>query len=219
MSVPDYSLYLKTKGCCKKIVEVCTPGPEGPAGPAGPAGPTGPTGPEGPQGEPGIKGVTKNALLFYQDISLNADDISFASYDAADTSNNGFERFITGDEITFSSLSTLVSTNNCFIEIYSHCDANAVSAGGSNFVKIDLSGITTEPDSLQIVDIDTRSVEKGTQEHLSFGPTLHKLVNTSTSDNNLCINTNNKYRLRVSVGRNYNLFEIKLIMKVILFES
>ena len=97
---------------------------------------------------------------------LNAGDISVATYDSTNTANNGFERFITGDEITFSSLSTLVSSNNCFIEIYSHCDAEAGSAGSSNFVKIDLSGISTVPNSIQIVDVDTRSVEKGTQERI-----------------------------------------------------
>ena len=201
MSIPDYSLYLKTKNCCKKIVEVCTPGPQG------------------IQGEQGPPGNSKNALLFYNNLSFAESGVLSATYDSASTLNNGFERFITGGNITFSSLSTLVSTNNCFIEIYAHCDAEAGSSGGSNFIKIDLSGISTQPNSLNIIDIDTRSVEKGTQEHLSFGPTLHKLVNTSTPDNNLCINTNNTYKLRVSTGREYDLFEIKLIIKVILFES
>ena len=201
MGVPDYSLYLKSKNCCKKIVEVCTPGPQGPQGPQG------------------IAGNSKSALLFYNDLTFTVDDILTATYNNSITSNNGFERFIINNLIDFSSLNSLVSSNNCFIEIYSHCDAIAGSSGSSNFVTIDLSGVNIVPNSLGIVDIDTRSVEKGAEQHLSFGPALYKLVNHNTANNTLCINTNNTYGLRVSTGRPYDLKEIRLSIKVILIES
>lgn len=201
MGVPDYSLYLKSKNCCKKIVEVCTPGPQGPQGPQG------------------IQGNSKGALLFYNDISFNSPGVSITTYNNSITSNNGLERFIINNLIDFSSLNSLVSSNNCFIELYSHCDALAGSSGAANFLTIDLSGVNIVPNSLGIVDIDTRSVEKGSEQHLSFGPSLYKLVNNSTISNNLCINTNNTYNLRVSTGRPYDLKEFRLIIKLILFES
>lgn len=203
----DHSLYLRTKNCCKKVVEVCTPGPEGPQGPEGPPGPA---------------GSITNALLFYQDISLvppngNQPDISICIYDANDTSYNGVERFIdTNGYITFTDLS---NCSNSMVEIYVHCDAEAISEGQSNYVKFDLSGISIEPDSLSVVDIDTRSVEKGAQEHLSFGPCLYKVLNTTSANTNKCIHTNNTYVLRVESGREYDLTEIKFIIKVISCET
>ena len=85
----------------------------------------------------------------------------------------------------------------------------------SNVVKFDLSGISIEANSLSIIDIDTRSVEKGEEEHLSFGPCLYRVLNSTSIDTDKCINSNNTYKLRVSSGRPYTLSEIKLIIKVI----
>ena len=197
MPFVDYSFYLKSKNCCKKIVETCTPGPQGPPG------------------------NSKNASLFYNNLLFEAGGVSTAGYNSITTSNNGFERYINinNNLIDFNSLTSLVSSNICFLEIYSHCDAKAGDTGTGNFIKIDLSGVILEPNSLQTVDIDTRSVEKGIEEHLSFGPVLYKLVNNSNANNNLCINTKNTYSLRVSTGRPYELTEIKLIIKLIIFEN
>ena len=61
----------------------------------GPAGPQGPIGPQGPSYP------SMNALIFYEDISLNpsggSEDVSFATYDILDTSYNGVSRFIQSD--------------------------------------------------------------------------------------------------------------------------
>ena len=195
MPYVDYSFYLKSKNCCKKIVETCTPGPQGPPG------------------------NSKNASLFYNNLTFEGAGVLIADYNSITTFNNGFERYINNNLIDFNSLASLVSSNICFLEIYSHCDATAGNTGTVNFIKIDLSGVNLEPNSLQTIDIDTRSVEKGTEEHLSFGPVLYKLVNNSNANNNLCINTKNTYSLRVSTGRPYELTEIKLIIKVIIFEN
>ena len=107
------------------------------------------------------------------------------------------------------------SLEDCIIEVYCHCDAETGNTGQANFVKFDLSGVSIEPDSLDVIDIDTRSVEKGTEEHLAFGPCLYKVVGTNTTSNNLTINKNNTYQLEVETGRPYTLTEIKLIIKVI----
>jgi len=210
MPVVDQSTYLKTKNCCKKIVEVCTPGPQGEQGPPGPQGEQGPPGPSG------TNNMT-TGLLFYNNITLNQSgsqpEIEIGVYNETDTSYNGVEQFIDNDgNINFSSLS---DCSNALIEIYAHCDASAGSTGQSNYVKFDLSGVSIEANSLSIIDIDTRSVEKGSQEHLSFGPTLYKVLNSTTSNTNKSIHSSNTYSLRVSSGRSYNLSELKLIIKVI----
>ena len=200
MPVIDQSLYLRNKNCCKKIVEVCTPGPKGDTG------------------------SMINALLFYEDISLvpqngTTPDISLCVYDAIDTSYNGVSRFIDNSgNISFSDLS---NCNNCMVEIYCHCDAETVSDGQGNYVKFDLSGISIVSNTLNTIDIDTRSVEKGTLEHLSFGPCLYKLIHHSNPDTNFCksIHTDNIYKLRVESGREYDLTEIKLIIKIINYET
>lgn len=204
MPVVDQSTYLKTKNCCKKIVEVCTPGPQGEQGPPGPPGPS------------GTNNIT-TGLLFYNNISLDTQGSDTATvigvYNETDTSYNGVEQFIDNDgNINFSSLS---DCSNALIEIYAHCDASAGSTGQSNYIKFDLSGVSIETNSLSIIDIDTRSVEKGSQEHLSFGPTLYKVLNNTTSNTNKSIHSSNTYSLRVSSGRPYNLSEVKLIIKVI----
>lgn len=203
----DYSNYIRNKQYCNN----CIAGPQGPQGPEGPQGPQGPEGPSYP---------TMNALIFYEDISLDpqggSEDISLATYGVLDTSYNGVSRFIQPDgTITFSDISYCT---NCMVEIYAHSDAEAGSTGTANYVKIDLSGLTVEPNSLSIIDIDTRSVEKGSETHLSFGPSTYRLVNTTSAQVNKCIHFNNTYKLRISVGREYTLRELKLVMKIINYD-
>ena len=76
-----------------------------------------------------------NALLFYNDISLNVSGTEPTSSDlslnSTYTSDYGISRFLDDNNyITFEN-ETLTSTS--FIEIYSHCDAQAGTAGQSNF--------------------------------------------------------------------------------------
>lgn len=185
----DSSQYLRTKNCCKKIVEVCTPGPQGPPGPS-----------------------IQTAYLIYNDISFNIAGSAPLVLDTIKSQNNGIIKFIdTNGYINFSDLS------NCLVEIYSHCDATADNTGTDNFVTIDLSAISYEPNSLSIVDIDTRSVSKGDEAHLSFGPSMYKVLSNTNLNNNLCINNSNKYVLRITTGRRYEIKELKLIIKVIYY--
>jgi len=72
--------------------------------------------------------------------------------------------------------------------------------------------IDPSDNTLQIIDIDTSSVEKGGEAHLSFGPSAYKVENEPTC-NLLTIKKDSKYKLRVLVGRSYGLSEIKLIIK------
>ena len=210
MPAMDQSLYLRGKDRCAKVV--CSPGPQGPQGPPGPQGEQGIQGIQGPIGPSGSGTNLTSALLFYDqvDITNNQGDKETPTYNSTTTANNGLEQFIVSSGIiSFSSL------EDCIIEVYCHCDAQAGSTGQANFVKFDLSGVSIEPNSLDVIDIDTRSVEKGTEEHLAFGPCLYKVVGTNTTSNNLTINKNNTYQLEVETGRPYTLTEIKLIIKVI----
>ena len=201
-------MYLKGVGCCKKVVGVCTPGPAGPEGPTGPQGATGPSGP------------SLSALLFYEGIVFDGVSPDGSSneltFNISDTSYNGYPRFI--DNSGLISFADLSGCNNCFIEMYSHCDASTNDSGSRNYINLDLSGITVVPNSLSVVDLDTRSVQKGSLAHLTFGPSMYKIVDTSTINNNLSINTSNTYKLRVSVGHDYEIDELKLIIKVIQFD-
>lgn len=189
----DYSMYIRSKGCCNKSITYN-------------------------YNNSTINNITKpNVLLFYDDISLSAGDISIIEYNNNNTINNGIKNFISEDNtynyiIDFSNLSEY---NNSIIEIFSHCDATAGNTGSDNYIKLDLSGISVISNSLSIVDIDTRSVSKGDTQHLSFGPVSYKLVTSNTVDNNKCININNTYALRVKTGRDYELSEIKLSMRII----
>ena len=199
-------LYNNTYGTailCKKNLQ----GPEGPEGPQGLIGPTGPQGPSG---------TTLNSILFFNDITLEVNGgtpvESDLSYNSLITSNNGIERFVdNSNNITFENE---IITDNAMVEIYSHCDALAGSSGQSNFIAIYLKCIDINDDTLQTIDIDTRSVQKGEQAHLTFGPTAYKLINGPNIEKPFTINKNSKYKLYIEVGRDYEIIELKLIIKL-----
>jgi len=203
-------------------------GPTGPTGPQGTAGPTGYTGPTGPQGDSGPTGPTgaqgpagqgtlDPALLFFDQvfIAVSGSTPSSADLSYAHTvsTNNGIVNYISGTsasaEIDFSAI-----TQPTLLQIFAHCDAEAGSSGSSNFITLDLSGTTVAANSLPVIDIDTRSVSKGDAAHLTFGPTAVKLLQTTTVDSSLCVNTSNQYRLRAQVGRDFSLNEIKLCLNM-----
>ena len=177
-------------------------------------GEQGEQGPQGPQGLPGT-GNINSALLFFDNMNFedNNGGTQDASFNKDVTNVNGYGNFITDDgtshKIDFGSL-----VDNSLVEIYFHCDGLAGNAGQANFITAHLKRINgTDP--LEIIDIDTRSVEKGDENHISFGPVMYKIVSATTPDNSLCINKNNQYRLEIITGRPYDLTELKLIIKQI----
>ena len=175
---------------------------------------------KGPQGEQGPQGIAgtgniNSALLFFDNMIFETAGTQDAEFNKDVTDINGYGNFIgstgTNHIIYFSSLA-----DDSLVEIYFHCDGLAGSAGQSNYITAHLKRIDgTDP--LEIVDIDTRSVEKGEENHISFGPAMYKIVSDSTTspDNSLCINKNNQYRLEIITGRPYKLSELKLIIKQI----
>ena len=232
MSCNNYFTYYRKKYCDNNC-NCCnsgegTQGPPGPQGPQGEKGDTGDTGPQGekgdtgdtgPQGEKGDTGDTGppgeslNALLFFDNIDIDDNVDGFdISLNLTDSSNNGIVNFLNGsNEITFTDQTI---TTGSYVEFFCHCDAEAGSSGNDNWVIFELKGISTEANSLSIVDIDTRSVQKGEQLHLSFGPSGYKVVEINTVSNNKTINKLNTFGLHVRSGRDYTLTEIKLGIKL-----
>ena len=227
----QYSNYGQYNRCNLNVCRV-----EGPQGPQGAQGPYGLVGPQGTQGTIGATGISggmgaqghqgaqgdsgtshlTQSLLFFSDVSLNPSgsvpDVVDASYSSLTTLYNGVEEFInTSGLIDFSNVAV-----DSIVEISAHCDATAGSTGQSNYVILDLSGVSVGANSLSILDIDTRSVEKGTTTHLTFGPTTYKLItNASNTGNEIyTINKNNTYQLRAEGGRPYTLAELKLSVRV-----
>lgn len=156
----------------------------------------------------------KIGILYFSDVQLNDAGETLVEYDYNRTLHNGLVNFINGttvdSSILFSNENILSNSN---IEIYAHCDAETDSAGNNNWIIFELVGNNVESNTLSIVDIDTRSVQKGTKLHLSFGPSAYCVKENQSNQNNLTIGKNNTYRLKVRVGKAYNLTEIKLIIK------
>jgi len=210
----SYSYYIRTKPCCSSTQSVSLQGPTGPQGPTGDQGLTGPTGPQGP---PGATSPSNNAILYFSDFVSQDASSAYLDIDFTRSQNNGIINFLDGTNTTSSITFENETLSNSYIEIYAHCDAEAGSAGQDNWVIMDLIGNDLEPtpiqpNSLSTVDIDTRSVQKGAQLHLSFGPSAYRVNDTTTAANNLTVHKDNKYRLRVQTGRAYTLTEIKLVI-------
>ena len=160
--------------------------------------------------------VTKNniAQLFYNNIDISSNSTSFCEYNQSSTQNNGYELYINNNgNIVFNDLS------NCLVEIYAHCDITPSDNSHDNFLTMDLSGISVAENSLGVLDIDTRSVSKTTTFHNSYGPTMYKILDHTKFDENNTYNkticNTNVYKLRVQNGKEVNLSEIKLTIKVI----
>ena len=210
----SYSYYIRTKPCCSSTQSVSL---QGPTGPRGDTGEIGPTGPQGLQGDTGAMSGTKNTILYFSDfISLDASS-AYLDFDLTRSQNNGIINFLDGTNSTSSITFESETLSNSYIEIYAHCDAEAGSAGQDNWVIMELIGNDLEttpiqPNSLSTIDIDTRSVQKGSLLHLSFGPSAYRVNATTTTNQNLTIHKDNKYRLYVKTGRAYTLTEIKLVI-------
>lgn len=221
----SYSYYIRTKPCCGSTQSVSSQGPTGPQGLQGDAGEIGPTGPQGLQGDTGEAGPigpqgptqSNNAILYFSNFISQDASSAYLDFDLTRSQNNGIIDFLDGTNATSSITFENETLSNSYIEIYAHCDAEAGSSGQDNWVIMNLIGndLETTPiqsNSLSTVDIDTRSVQKGTLLHLSFGPSAYRVNDTTTAVNNLTINKNNKYRLHVQTGRAYTLTEIKLVI-------
>ena len=155
--------------------------------------------------------------MYFSDFISQDASSAYLDIDFTRSQNNGIINFLDGTNATSSITFENETLSNSYIEIYAHCDTEAGSAGKDNWVIMDLIGNDLEttpiqPNSLSTVDIDTRSVQKGAQLHLSFGPSAYRVNNTTTADSNLTIHKDNKYRLRVQTGRAYTLTEIKLVI-------
>ena len=204
----NYFTYYRKKYCDNNC-NCCNSG----EGTQGPPGPQGPQGEKGDTGDIGPAGESLNALLFFDNINITNNVAGFdISLNLIDSSNNGIINFLNGsNEITFTDQTI---TTGSYVEFFCHCDAETGSSGNDNWIIFELKGISTEANSLSIVDIDTRSVQKGDQLHLSFGPSGYKVVEINTVSNNKTINKLNTFGLHVRAGRNYTLTEIKLGMKI-----
>ena len=168
----------------------------------------------GPQGPTGA-GSQDNAILFFTGIeNLPADTPTLLEYDNTTTQANGIYKFMDGGTATTSPITfSSVPAGNYWVEFYAHCDATAGSSGSANYINFDLlqqNGVS----SLSPIDIDTRSVEKGTQAHLAFGNSGYRIGGPAAGLPAFVINRDATYRLRVQVGREYTLEEIRLVIKV-----
>jgi hypothetical protein len=206
--------YNNTTGCAKVCLIKEPRGKQGPQGEKGDQGDQGPQGEKGDQGDQGPAGTTLNAILFMDDISLTAGSESVLDYNLTESTNNGIIRFTngTGSGTTFTFSGESI-TDTSLVEIYAHCDAEAGSAGSDNYLTLELRCIDPLDDTLQTVDIDTRSIQKGSIAHMTFGPSAYRVVEDTTGKNKT-IKKTSEYRLYAIVGRNYDLSEIKLIMKL-----
>ena len=173
----------------------------------------GPTGPQGATGPQGPSGATDNAILWYNITNIVGGDPAVAlTYNANDTVTLGWgiERYLdSSNNITFSS----VPEGNYLVEIYAHCDAYTNSAGTNNYITLELvrqSGTS----GLSIIDIDTRSVQKGNTNHLTFGPSAYRLTGPGGTIPVNTIDRASTYTFRGESGIDYLLTELKLIIKV-----
>ena len=180
----------------------------------------GPEGPQGPQGEQGATGAgaQDNGLLFFENLGKSEDKEPAGTYtlnyDAARTTIDGIAKYIDGIATDSSIVLSSVPSGDYWIEIYAHCDAEAGNAGTDNFITIDLVQQNPgTPNSNNPLDIDTRSVSKGGQAHISFGPAAYRLGSSLPNPTGR-VDRNATYRLQVTTGRPYFLSEIKLIIKV-----
>ena len=170
-------------------------------------------GPQGPAGPQGPSGATDNAMLFYEPVTLQGgQDPVTLTYDSNETVTLGYgiERYLdSSDNITFSS----VPAGNYLVEIYAHCDASTTTSGANNYITLELIR-QTGTSGLFTVDIDTRSVQKGGINHLTFGPSAYRLTGPTGTIPAKTIDRTSTYSLRGEAGIDYTLSEIKLIIKV-----
>ena len=152
-------------------------------------------------------------MLFYENATLEGGEAPVAlTYDSNQTVTLGYgiERYLdSSDNITFSS----VPAGDYLVEIYAHCDASTIASGTNNYITLELIR-ETGTSGLSIIDIDTRSVQKGGINHLTFGPSAYRLTGPTGTIPAKTIDRTSTYSLRGEAGIDCTLTEIKLIIKV-----
>lgn len=200
-----YALYNKKKGCtaCYK----------------GDTGPQGPEGPEGPQGESGMGLVN---MLFFDEMEyegsagkLVVKDLSYNNSITTDSGINGYftESTDISTNIIFSETNPIdLSTGEYGLEFYAYSDLSSNSTKDqTDTVFFDFSGTSIESGSIDYFSLDTRSISvlSGQISRVAFGPLMLRVKNDPTTS--LCIHTNNKYRVKVSVLFDINNGQVKLL--------
>ena len=133
------------------------------------------------------------------DLSENAtiDNGSIAFYDT-DASNIHF---------------TDISNNtNIFLEVAFYCDASSSENNAS--IEFELSGVDISG-GLNKLFVDTRSVGKDVNTHLTFGPSIYKFNNSAP----LSIHFENTYKPVIKVTKEYQVSDCKLYLNAFRLNS
>ena len=134
------------------------------------------------------------------DLSENAtiDNGSIAFYDT-DASN-----------IYFTDIS---NNSNIFLEVAFYCDASSTQPNAS--IEFELSGVNIAGGLLSKLFVDTRSVGKNVNTHLTFGPSIYKFNNSASKS----IHFENTYEPVIRVTKEYQVSNCKLYLNVFRLNS
>ena len=128
------------------------------------------------------------------------------------TINNGSIAFYDTDasNIYFTDIS---NNNNIFLEVAFYCDASTTQSNPSR--EFELSGVNIVGGLLSNLFVDTRSVSKNVNTHLTFGPTIYKFNNSAS----LSIHFENTYVPVIRVSKEYQVSKCKLYLNVFRLNS
>ena len=143
--------------------------------------------------------ITEASGSLVLDLSENAtiDNGSIAFYDT-DASN-----------IYFTDIS---NNSNIFLEVAFYCDASSGENNAS--IEFELSGVNIAG-GLSKLFVDTRSVGKGVNTHLTFGPSIYKFNNSAS----LSIHFENTYEPVIRVTKEYQVANCKLYLNAFRLNS
>lgn len=128
------------------------------------------------------------------------------------TINNGSIAFYDTDasNIHFTDIS---NNTNIFLEVAFYCDASSTENNAS--IEFELSGVNIAGGTLDKLFVDTRSVAKNVNTHLTFGPSIYKFNNSAS----LSIHFENTYVPVIRVTKNYQVSKCKLYLNVFRLNS
>lgn len=143
--------------------------------------------------------ITEASGSLVLDLSENAtiDNGSIAFYDT-DASN-----------IHFTDIS---NNSNIFLEVAFYCDASSGENNAS--IEFELSGVNIAG-GLSKLFVDTRSVGKNVNTHLTFGPSIYKFNNSAS----LSIHFENTYEPVIRVTKDYEVSNCKLYLNAFRLNS
>lgn len=127
------------------------------------------------------------------------------------TINNGSIAFYDTDasNIHFTDIS---NNTNIFLEVAFYCDAS--SSEKDSAIEFELSGVNIAG-GLSKLFVDTRSVGKNVNTHLTFGPSIYKFNNSAS----LSIHFENTYEPVIRVTKEYKVANCKLYLNVFRLNS